>query len=81
MLLTPQVKKEDNNNNYAMEGINELMDENCFEPAIPLWGIYYIDLKVPANKNTGIRMFSATLWLQKIKLETTQIPIQLGIVK
>lgn len=64
-------------------GLNELTDGKCFEPAIPLWGIYYMDMKAPANKNVCICiwMFSATLWWQKIKLETTQLCIPLCIVK
>ena len=67
MLLIPHMKKEDNNNNSAVEGKNQLTDEKCFEAAIPLWGMYYIDLNAPANKNICIRMFSATLRWQKNK--------------
>lgn len=48
-------------------GLSELTNEKCFESAIPLWEIHYMDLKAPSNKNIYIRMFSATFWWQKNK--------------
>lgn len=34
--LIPHVKNDGSRNNYVEEGMNELIDEQCLKPAIPL---------------------------------------------
>lgn len=80
--LIPYVKHKGRNNDSAVGGMNELVDERYFELATTLWGIHYIDLKALANKNVCIKDFQCNIVVAKNKMgKKTRISIQLCIVK